>query len=37
LPALVLRLVRPSKRYHRFQELGCIRGLIAAEEAAERR
>ena len=37
LPALVLKLVRLSKRHARFQELGCDRGLSAAEEAAEGR
>ena len=37
LPALVLRLVRLSKRHARFQELGCNRGLSAAEERAEQR
>jgi hypothetical protein len=37
MPALVLKLVRLSKRHHRLQELGCNRGLSAAEEAAEKR
>ena len=35
LPALVLKLVRLSKRHARFQELACNRGLSAAEERAE--
>src|SRR5205823_5419201 len=37
LPAVVLRLVRLSKRHARFQEASCNYGLSAAEEAAERR
>lgn len=35
LPVIVLRLVRLSKRHHRFQEAHCNYALSSAEEAAE--